>query len=224
MDKLVRPSAKIRVFLGVDFSKIKNIIFDLGDVIINIDPTKTYAAFARLTDQPLDQTLERFNELQVFQRYERGEFTDTEFIQFLRDELALTQSDEVIIEAWNQILLDIPKERIEIIQSLKGKYRLFLLSNTSNIHILETCNILRETTGVKRLHDLFEITFLSYEMKLSKPDHAIYHEVLRQAEIEPHETLFLDDNADNIRAAGEVGIQTIHVIKPTSIVNYLADA
>ena len=83
MDKLVRPSAKIRVFLGVDFSRIKNIIFDLGDVIINIDPTKTYAAFARLTDQPLDQTLERFNELQVFQRYERGEFTDTEFIQFL---------------------------------------------------------------------------------------------------------------------------------------------
>lgn len=208
----------------MDFSTIKNIIFDLGDVIINIDPTKTYAAFAKLTDQPLDQTLVRFNELQVFQRYERGEFSDAEFIQFLRDELGLTQPDEVIIEAWNQILLDIPKERIETIQRLEGKYRLFLLSNTSNIHILETCNILRDATGVSRLHDLFEITFLSYEMKLSKPDYAIYNEVLRQADIKPEETLFLDDNADNIKAAKEIGIQTIHVLKPTSIVNYLANA
>lgn len=204
---------------------IKNIIFDLGDVIINIDVPLAARSFAELSSRPLEEIQELIHQNEVFKKFETGHLSAAKFRSYIRELLQQPEwSDEVIDRAWNSLLLDIPAERIERIQELAQKgYRLFLLSNTSSIHIEEVNRILHRTTGIKQLRDLFEQLFLSYDMGIMKPEHDIYHGVLTRAGLLAHESLFLDDNADNIRAAAEVGIQTIHVQKPASIIDYLKD-
>jgi putative hydrolase of the HAD superfamily len=159
----------------------------------------------------------------VFRKFETGHLSADEFRDYIRTIFRRSDwTDAMIDEAWNTLLLDIPRERIAKIQSLAQKgYRLFLLSNTSPIHVEATNEILRAATGVPRLNDLFEKLYLSYEMGLMKPDAAIYETLLADAGIVAQETLFLDDNAHNIASANTCGIQTIHVQKPTSMVTYL---
>lgn len=204
---------------------IKNIIFDLGDVIINIDVPETTQAFADLAQRSFDEIQTLITQNSVFQKFETGQLSSDEFRDYVRTLFRRSDwTDAMIDEAWNALLLDIPPQRVAKIQSLAQKgYRLFLLSNTNPIHVEATHEILRAATGVARLHDLFEKTYLSYEMGVMKPDAAIYERLLADAGIEAQETLFLDDNAHNIAAANACDIQTIHVQKPTSIVEYLAE-
>lgn len=207
-----------------DFSQIKNIVFDLGDVIINIDFMLTFKAFQEVSDLELDTVIERFESLKIYDRIERGGITNQEFAEFLKKSFDLTISNEEVLIRWSALLLDIPKERIELIQKLALKYRIFILSNTSHPHILDVNKILYKSSGVKNLKDLCEKAYYSYDLGLRKPEHAIYNHILENSRLKAEETLFLDDNYDNIVAAKEVGIQTIYVQKPTSILEYLQDA
>lgn len=204
---------------------IKNIIFDLGDVIINIDVPLAAQSFASLTQKPLNEIQGLIHQNEVFKKFETGQLSAVQFRDYIRELLQQpTWTDETIDQAWNSLLLDIPPQRIQKLQELVQKgYRLFLLSNTSSIHVEEVNRILYRTVGIEKLDTLFEKLFLSYEMGIMKPTPAIYEEVLAQARLAAHETLFLDDNADNIKAASICGIQTIHVQKPVSMIEYLRD-
>ncbi|WP_026630442.1 HAD family hydrolase [Dyadobacter alkalitolerans] len=205
-------------------SKIKNIIFDLGDVILNIDVPVASKSFAELSGREQAEILELFSKNALFRQFETGELDEMGFRNYVRKILEFSDlSDEAIDTAWNSLLLDLPPERVELIQNLSKNYRLFLLSNTSSIHITQVNKILEASTGVKKLDDLFETVFLSYEMGLMKPDPRIYQKVLEQAGLKAEETLFLDDNRDNIEAASKLGIDTIHVQKPVTILEYLKD-
>ena len=205
-------------------SKIKNIIFDLGDVILNIDVPVASKSFAELSGREQAEILEIFSKNALFRQFETGELDEAGFRNYIRKILDFTDlSDDAIDTAWNSLLLDLPPERVELLQKLAKKYRLFLLSNTSSIHITQVNKILEASTGVKKLDDLFEIVFLSYEMGLMKPDSRIYQKVLDQASLVAEETLFLDDNRDNIEGAAKLGIDTIHVQKPVTILEYLQD-
>ncbi|MCF0053472.1 HAD family phosphatase [Dyadobacter sp. LJ53] len=205
-------------------SKIKNIIFDLGDVILNIDVPVASKSFAELSGREQAEILELFSKNALFRQFETGELDEAGFRNYVRKILDFSDlSDEAIDTAWNSLLLDLPPERVELLQNLAKNYRLFLLSNTSSIHITQVNKILEASTGIKRLDDLFETVFLSYEMGLMKPDPKIYQKVLEQAGLEAAETLFLDDNLANIEAASKLGIDTIHVQKPVTILEYLKD-
>ncbi|MCF2520518.1 HAD family phosphatase [Dyadobacter sp. CY351] len=205
-------------------SKIKNIIFDLGDVILNIDVPVASKSFAELSGREQAEILELFSKNALFRQFETGELDEAGFRNYVRKILEFSDlSDEAIDTAWNSLLLDLPPERVELLQNLSKSYRLFLLSNTSSIHITQVNKILEASTGVKKLDDLFETVFLSYEMGLMKPDPQIYQKVLEQAGLKAEETLFLDDNRDNIEAASLLGIDTIHVQKPVTILEYLKD-
>jgi putative hydrolase of the HAD superfamily len=205
-------------------SKIKNIIFDLGDVILNIDVPVASKSFAELSGREQAEILEIFSKNALFRQFETGELDEIGFRNYIRKILDFTDlSDEAIDTAWNSLLLDLPPERVELLQKLAKNYRLFLLSNTSSIHITQVNKILEASTGIKKLDDLFETVFLSYEMGLMKPDPKIYQQVLEQAGLKAEETLFLDDNRDNIESASKLGIDTIHVQKPVTILEYLKD-
>ena len=205
-------------------SKIKNIIFDLGDVILNIDVPVASKSFAELSGREQAEILELFSQNALFRQFETGELDEAGFRNYVRKILDFSDlSDEAIDTAWNSLLLDLPPERVELLQKLAKNYRLFLLSNTSSIHITQVNKILEASTGVEKLGDLFETVFLSYEMGLMKPDPKIYQKVLEQAGLEAEETLFLDDNLANIEAASKLGIDTIHVRKPVTILEYLKD-
>ncbi|WP_266366827.1 HAD family hydrolase [Tellurirhabdus rosea] len=203
---------------------IKNIIFDLGDVIIPINVSLTALAFSRLSGLTLEQVQILFREHQVFQQFETGLVDDKGFRDHIRQILANKEwADEVIDEAWNTLLLDLPIERIKRIQELKGRYRLFLLSNTSPIHIREVNQKLHQVAGVPTLNELFEKVYYSYEIRMMKPSPDIYQYVLDDAGLVAGETVFLDDNADNIRGAAELGIVAVQVQPPLTILDYLRD-
>ena len=203
---------------------IKNIIFDLGDVIIPINVSLTALAFARLSGLTLDQVQMLFRQHQVFQQFETGLVDDQGFRAHIRQILDNREwADEVIDEAWNTLLLELPLERIRRIQELRGHYRLFLLSNTSPIHIREVNQRLHRVAGVPDLSELFEKVYYSYEIRMMKPARDIYQFVLDDAGLVAQETVFLDDNADNIRGAAELGIVAVQVQPPLTILDYLRD-
>lgn len=192
---------------------MKNIIFDLGNVIIDIDFSRTFKALAALSNNLSWEDGERIvKEKQLWVNYEKGLLSDQQFRDALRQELNIIATDEQIDVAFNALLLDIDPRRIELLKRLRKKYKIFVLSNTSHIHIIDVEKILFRCTGEKHLADLFDHLFLSYEMGKVKPHVDIYEAVLAQAGIEAHETLFLDDMLVNLEGAATLGIQVKQII------------
>jgi HAD superfamily hydrolase (TIGR01509 family) len=204
----------------LELTGIKNIIFDLGAVIINIDFQFTFEAFSKLCNTDLLTVIKRFRDLRIFERYELGELNDEEFRNLIREEFNLLLTNADIDKAWNALLLDIPPQRIELIKKLSESYRLFVLSNTNNIHIIEVNNILHRSTGQRSLDQLFEKVYYSYHIGMAKPSLQIYERVLLENKLKAVETLFIDDNLDNIKGAEQAGLRTLHIIPPQSITHH----
>jgi FMN phosphatase YigB (HAD superfamily) len=205
----------------LDKSTLKNLIFDLGDVIIPIDLSAPVRNFAMLANLPEDEVRAIWKQHDLFNQYETGLIDDEAFRGHVRRLLNNADwADEVIDTAWNTVLLDLPLERIERIKELKVNYRLFLLSNTSPIHIRRVNEVLMNMKQ-PTLEELFERVFYSYEVRLAKPSPEIYQHVLSEAGLVAQETAFFDDNAANIRTAAELGIQAVHVQPPMTILDYL---
>lgn len=200
--------------------KFKAVIFDFGNVIINIEFQRIYQTFAKFTSKSPAYIEKKITEDQIFRRYESGQFTDEEFREVIRQTLGFPLSDHEVDTAWNAILLDIPSDRIDLIHNIRQKYPVYLLSNTNNIHITASNNYLKKAHGINNLDLLFDKLYLSYEMGLWKPDAEIYREVLRANRLQPNEVIFFDDNHHNIESAKAIGMQTILVEPPTSIVEY----
>ncbi|UFH57293.1 HAD family phosphatase [Spirosoma sp. KNUC1025] len=205
----------------LDKTTLKNLIFDLGDVIIPIDLTAPMRNFAMLANLPETEVLALWKQHNILSQYETGLIDDDAFRAHVRQLLKNDSwADEVIDTAWNTVLLDIPVERLERIKELKSHYRLFLLSNTSAIHIRYVNKVLTGM-GQPTLEELFEKVFYSYDVQLMKPSPEIYQHVLDKAGLAAEETAFFDDNALNIQAAAELGIQAVHVQPPLTILDYL---
>ncbi len=195
---------------------IKNIIFDLGGVIINIDPDRTLEAFKQLDYPNFEMIREQLRREGLYRMIEHGEITPEQFINRMKM-LGNNLTDNDIINAWNVMLIDIPAPRIELLKTLNKKYRLFLLSNTNAIHMEQINAQLKEVHGLDTLTPLFEKEFYSYQLQLSKPDPKIFQYVLRSQKLVPSETLFIDDTAMHITTAIKAGIQVKHLQKYETI-------
>lgn len=196
---------------------VKNIIFDLGGVIINLSVEKTHQAFATLSGLPVQEIKNRVHHGKFFHEYEKGLITDAEFRNHLRQSLNLKVTDADLDTAWNAMLLDIPIERIQLLERLKQTHSIYLLSNTNNIHLQCFSGIVKTLTGNSAIDYYFHKAYYSHLLKLSKPDVAIYNHVLAQNNLTPAETIFLDDNKDNLAGANKAGIKTFHVQYPDQI-------
>lgn len=179
----------------------------MGNVIVDVDVPETYRAFAKLADITEEQSTQIFEEKKFYFNLEIGKINNSEFRNLLRDSFGENLTDEEIDTAWCAMLVDLPKERLDRIQELGKSYGVFLLSNTNSIHIKKVTKRAAESD-----HDflsLFKEPFLSYEMGFMKPDSGFYSAVLKKADLKAEETLFIDDNFDNIESAKTVGIETI---------------
>jgi len=185
---------------------IKNIIFDLGAVILNLDQDKTLRTFKRLGID-LDEINMSHS---LFTDFETGKIDANYFIHSLHSFLKGNASKEQIISAWNAMLLDLPEHRLSILKSLKNKYKLYLLSNTNTIHM----EAIYQEHGQNIFEGLFEKIYLSHEIGYRKPNKNCYQFVLQDANIVGSETIFIDDNKGNIRGAEEAGINTIWAKEP----------
>ncbi len=189
--------------------EIKNIIFDLGNVLIPLERETARIAFNELLSDEHRQTdIFSFKTLDAFIDYEIGLISSEQFIQSIRRFFRPDVSNNEIIGAWNKIIGDFPPDYVQMLKSLGNQYRLFVLSNTNEIHANK---YEKEVPGVEHLGDLFEKLYYSHLMGLRKPKPEIYQQVLSESLLNPAETLFADDLAENIESAEKLGIQTLHV-------------
>lgn len=187
--------------------KIKNIIFDLGGVIINIDYNLTAKAFQEMGIENFEQLFSQARQSQLFDLYEKGKISSAEFREAIKKIIGNNYTDELIDKAWNALLLDIPPQRLQLLENVKLKYNTYLLSNTNDIHI-ETFNVyLKQTFEIPSLEAYFHKLYLSYKVGMRKPDAEIFQLVLSENNLNPAETLFIDDSIQHIESAKKIGIQ-----------------
>ena len=188
---------------------IKNIVFDLGGVLVDLDFKAAINGLQKAGFANVKEQLQTLHQGGIFQKFELGEMSADEFRTAIRENSTVELTDEEVDKLWNAMLLEIPREKLELILDLRGKYMVYLLSNTNSIHWDYVCKNAFNYRGF-RVNDYFEETFLSYEMHLAKPDKAIYEKVLQDANLLAEETLFIDDSEANCKAAEEVGIHAHH--------------
>ncbi|OBX26249.1 putative hydrolase of the HAD superfamily [Gelidibacter algens] len=197
---------------------IKNLIFDFGDVFINLDKKGALDRALNLfgTDMLSDE-IHAINAL-----YEQGLMSTDEFLEFYLDNFPNLDRDE-IIGTWNYILRDFPNHRLEYVQQLAAdkKYKLILLSNTNEMHI----NWIKENIGFyEEFRANFDAFYLSHEIQLRKPNANIYEFVLKENNMNAEESLFIDDTEENILSAAKLGIHTWHINPETEDITTLFSA
>ena len=186
---------------------IKNLLIDLGGVLINLDRQRCMENFKELGFTDVEERLNIQQLHGIFMQQEKGLITSAEFRNGLRDMMGKVVSDNQIDAAWNSFLVDIPKHKLDLLLELRSKYVVYLLSNTNEIHWRYACHNLFPYRTF-RVEDYFEKAYLSYEMHMAKPEADIFKAVIEDAGIEPQETLFIDDSELNCKAARELGIST----------------
>ncbi|MGC4056538.1 MAG: HAD family phosphatase [Chitinophagaceae bacterium] len=187
---------------------IRHIVFDLGNVLLNIDPPRTEAAFKELIPDT-EAFMQRVQSEDLFRRMECGAYTPAEFTDRIRHHAGIPLPDEQIHAAWNALLLDFPLRRLQILQQLGLYHDLVLLSNTNEIHESAFNTTLQREHGMPNLGIFFDRVYYSHRVGLRKPDTAIYQLVLDECGFDPAKTLFIDDLKENVAAAESLGIRGI---------------
>lgn len=198
---------------------VKNLVFDLGGVILDLAVDKTIQAFANLAGISAEKATSIFHTSPEFNLYEKGGMTDQEFRNFLKNAYTPDSSDREIDNAWNQMLRAIPVIKLELLEKLKRQYNVLLLSNTNEIH-LSYINSKLLPKDATSLDQYFHKAYYSHRMLKRKPDAEIFEQVLQENNLVPNQTIFLDDNLMNVKGAESVGIKTVHVTTPDLILTY----
>jgi putative hydrolase of the HAD superfamily len=204
--KISNPKSEIR-----NPKSIKNIIFDFGGVICNIDPGLTKKAFINLGLTNFDIVASITKTSGLFENLEIGTITPEYFRSQLRQFFTNPVTDRQLDEAWNALLLDMPEERIRLLEKLRPNYRIFLLSNSNEIHYLKYVETFRNQFGYPDFNALFEKAYFSFGVGLKKPSAGIFRHVLEKSNLEPSETLFIDDTLVHVEGAENVGIHAYHL-------------
>jgi len=185
---------------------IRNIIFDLGGVLLNIDPKKTIDAFGKLGMEQLvgDKGLSYDHE--IFYLMEQGKITSDEFRQGVLELLPTQVSFQEIDDAWTAMLLDLPTIRVKLLKNLRNDFNIYLFSNTNAIHVEKFHSNFRNQHGFE-VSTLFDKDFYSNEIGYRKPSSESYQEIIRLSGINPAKSLFIDDSLQNVDAAIASGLK-----------------
>lgn len=184
--------------------KIENIILDLGGVLYDLDYGATQKEF---TELGMDHVFSKAKQTPLFDDLEEGKITREEF--FTQFNLAAEKNHDhtIIHQAWNKMLLGMLPDKLELLDKLKSQYRMFLYSNTNELHIEEVWQSLHNDLGIYNLDDYFETVFLSNEMGIRKPKKEGFEYIIEQHQLDPKTTLFIDDSIQHVEGAKKAGIQ-----------------
>ncbi len=197
--------------------EIKTIIFDLGGVVLDIDPQLSINEFKKLGLK--DESLFRDRDFidKVIRKFEKGILTPEVFRDRVREYTGLDLTDQQIDDAWNAILYDIPAERIKVLEEVKKNYKILLFSNSNEIHYDLYVRDLQLRFGYREFDDLFDKAYFSFDMHLSKPDLEGYEYIMYQNNLKPEETLFIDDLPANLETAKSLGWRTYRMAPPQRV-------
>lgn len=200
--------------------EIKNIIFDLGGVLINLDYQLTESAFVNLGIANFNELYSQAQQTSVFDDFEKGKISDREFFDVIRSISKRNMTDHEIKNAWNAMLLDFPLHRLQLLESVKHMYNVYLLSNTNNVHINAFTALLEANYGYNKFAGLFRKIYYSSQIGCRKPDKAIFDLVMADNNLLPHETIFIDDSIQHIKGAVSAGIEA-HLLEKQKDVSVL---
>lgn len=189
----------------IPWEKIKNIIFDWGGVIVNINYDATVKAFIDLGVIDFNNYFTQQLQNQSFKKYEIGEISSAEIKEDVRNLSEVNFTNGEFDAAWCAMLLDSPPERIEQIKEISKQYKTYLLSNTNEIHADWYIKGKYKNAGID-FRGIFKKAYLSHEIGLRKPNKEIFEYVLRENDLRAEETLFIDDTEMHVDGAAKVGI------------------
>ena len=187
---------------------IKNIIFDFGGVIYDIDHNLNKIAFEKLGVKDFDLLYSHHIQDHLFEDFETGNLSEAEFRRGFRKYLPKSISDQELDHAWCSLLKGVQREKIDLLQQLRENYQLYLLSNTTIIHYR---HFIKELNLITDFRDLFHGIYFSHEMGMRKPNRRFYLKVLEDHRLMAQECLFIDDLEANILAAKELGFHTYYL-------------
>ncbi len=190
------------------------IIFDLGGVILNLDYTLTTKAFQSLGLKNFDEIYAQANQTSLFDDLEIGKISAQFFINSLLPYLPQGVTANKVVHAWNAMILDFPQERLDLLVELRKTKKVFLLSNTNEIHIQAVNRSLANTTNQK-IESFFDKVYLSHEIRLRKPNVEIFEFVCKDQNITPSTALFIDDTIRHVEGAKRIGLNAIHLENKT---------
>ncbi|MGN6493940.1 MAG: HAD family hydrolase [Agriterribacter sp.] len=196
---------------------IDNIIFDLGGVILTLDMPRAEKSFTDLGVKEYNTLFRNGNVSSFFKDYEIGKISDEEFLASMKKLAGLSLNDADLLNSWNSMLGIFPPERVELLEKLKEKYRLFLFSNTNAIHLETFRKMYADTFVNKVFDDLFEKAYYSHTLGMRKPDAASFQYIIDENKLDPSRTVFIDDSLPNVEGAIAVGLKGIHVKPGTTI-------
>lgn len=196
---------------------IDTIIFDFGGVVIDIDPQITVKKLHEMGFEDVDKFKSPEFIDDIVRKFERGIFTPEVFRERLRAFLKMDITDQQVDDAWNALIYDIPAERIEVLEEVKKNYKIFLLSNSNEIHYDIYVRDLQLRFGYREFDSLFDKSYFSFDTHLSKPDPEAYEFLMYQHDLVPEKTLFIDDNEKNIKTARTLGLKTYLLRKPERV-------
>lgn len=186
---------------------IRNLVIDLGVVLLDLTPQHCYDSFKLFGIDNLEELVGKAHKKGLFYDFECGLITPVQFRDELRRISSKQLSDEQIDAAWNNFLADIPAYKLDLLLRLRGKYMVYLLSNTNAIHWEWIKNHCFEYKGFEA-RNFFDRIFLSFEMKQAKPDKGIFESVMQDELLKPEETFLIDDSQNNCQMAESLGWKT----------------
>ena len=205
----------------IDLKDIRNIILDLGGVILGLDVNRSIERLEKLGFPPEESLDMVFAKHPFFLEYEIGTINSDQFIEAMANQLGNQTPRGKIMEAWNAMILGFQKDTIDLLKRLRKEYRLFLLSNTNALHEEYYNDLLYRNHGIRNLTDIFERVYYSHDLHMRKPDHEIFEHVIADSRLNAGETLYVDDTEIHVNAAGDLGINAYHLRLPEKITEAL---
>jgi putative hydrolase of the HAD superfamily len=193
---------------------IKNIIFDLGGVFVEINYYDTEKSFVDLGVADFHDIFNQHKASPLFEKLETGNISEDEFYRAFKEKIKIELTNQQIKTAWNAMLGKFYVEHLDWLKDIKNRYKIYLLSNTNVIHYDAVMQIYKEQFGREDFNENFRTAYYSHELKIRKPLPESFKAVVEKEKLLPEETLFIDDTFKNIEGAKQIGLNTIHLQKP----------
>lgn len=218
LSSYTQPQFRMKNAPNADF-----LIFDLGNVIIDIDYHRSMNLIKSLVSPSLHSRVDSFYSTDFHKAYEKGLIDSPAFRDEVRSYFQQDWRDQQVDELWNSLLGKIPRERLDLVLKLKQNYQVGVLSNTNEIHIEAVNKMLKSDFGVECFDAIFDWVFYSHEMGLAKPSREIYIQMLGELGTLADRVVFFDDLEDNVKGAASIGIQAVQVTGPNVIFDYFGN-
>ena len=189
--------------------QIKNIIFDLGGVLFDIDYTLTVGAMEKIGVKDFDKIFTQKNQSDLFNRIEEGKISAEDFTRELAQISGVHLNTKDVAWALNTMLFNIPEHRFNLLNNLRKNYRLFLYSNINEVHAAEIHRVIQETHGFPNFNQHFEKVYYSHELGIRKPNPEGFLRIISEQQLNPQETLFIDDSPQHVEGAKKAGLQAV---------------